>query len=222
MPRAGYCGTLHAQRHAGYLRSAVPLVKNAHRSLGLVHGGHRHCTATRLLCLTACGRNEQRLGTCPAWTQRRPRRAPIEHCRNESILSGHPVEFLAASAEARLHINQPKEALDLLEQAKTDAHNTGDNHFTAELHRLTGECLLAISPRDATKAEACFHQALRVSRNQQAKSLELRAAMSMARLWQQQSKNDDGRRLVEAKALLVNLDQPDKHSEQKVPIALVK
>ncbi len=139
--------------------------------------------------------------------------------------SGLPVVFLATSADASLYLKRPEEALDLLEQAQTDAQSTGDNHFTAELHRLAGECLLASSPLNAEQAEACFHQALHISRKQQAKSLELRAAMSMARLWQQQGKGADGRRLVgetyrwfsegfdshdltEAKALLESLEQP--------------
>jgi predicted ATPase len=46
------------------------------------------------------------------------------------------------------------------------------------------------------EAETCFHQALAIARHQQAKSLELRAAMSLARLWQQQGKRTDARELL--------------------------
>ena len=56
--------------------------------------------------------------------------------------------------------------------------------------------LLKQAVPDASQAEACFHQALDIARQQQAKSWELRAAMSLARLWQQQGKQDDARELL--------------------------
>ena len=70
---------------------------------------------------------------------------------------------------------------------------TGERYYEAELHRFKGEFLLA---PDATRdqegeAEACLHQALDIARHQQAKSLELRAATSLARLWQSQDKRQD-------------------------------
>jgi predicted ATPase len=61
---------------------------------------------------------------------------------------------------------------------------------------LQGEFLLRQATPDAPQAEACFQQALAVARHQQAKSWELRAAMSLSRLWQQQGKR------AEAVALL--------------------
>jgi predicted ATPase len=57
-----------------------------------------------------------------------------------------------------------------------------------EAYRLQGEFLLRQATPDAPQAEACFQQALAVARHQQAKSWELRAAMSLSRLWQQQGK----------------------------------
>ena len=57
-----------------------------------------------------------------------------------------------------------------------------------QIHRLKGELLLAASPEKPAEAEACFQQALDVARRQEAKSLELQAAMSLGRLWQQQGK----------------------------------
>jgi predicted ATPase len=57
-----------------------------------------------------------------------------------------------------------------------------------ELHRLKGELLLRLAFPDAAQAEACFQQALAISRRQQAKSWELRTALSLSRLWQQQGK----------------------------------
>jgi predicted ATPase len=68
---------------------------------------------------------------------------------------------------------------------------TGEHFWEAEQHRLQGEFLLAHSPADQTTAAAYLHQALEVTRRQQAKSLELRAATSLARLWQSQGKRQD-------------------------------
>ena len=73
---------------------------------------------------------------------------------------------------------------------------TGERSDAAELSRIKGALLLQQAVPDVGQAEACFQQALAVARRQQARSLELRAAVSLARLWQQQ-----GRR-AEAYALL--------------------
>jgi predicted ATPase len=64
------------------------------------------------------------------------------------------------------------------------------------LHRLKGGLLLARSGEDQTEAEACFRQALDIARRQQAKSLELRAAMSLSLLWQRQGKREEARQLL--------------------------
>ncbi len=61
----------------------------------------------------------------------------------------------------------------------------------AELHRLKGELLLQLSTDNTAEAEASFRQALDVAHRQQAKSLELRAATSLARLWQSQGKRQE-------------------------------
>jgi class 3 adenylate cyclase/predicted ATPase len=72
----------------------------------------------------------------------------------------------------------------------------GADFYEAELHRLHGELRLLKSIPDADHAEACFRQALTVARNQQAKSWELRAAMSLGRLWVNQGKRSDARKLI--------------------------
>jgi predicted ATPase len=64
------------------------------------------------------------------------------------------------------------------------------------LYRLQGELLLRQAVPDASQAEACFQQALAIARHQQAKSLELRAAMSLSQLWQGQGKRDAARELL--------------------------
>jgi len=65
-----------------------------------------------------------------------------------------------------------------------------------EAHRLQGDLLLRHRAPDAAQAEACFQQALTVARRQQAKSWELRAATSLARLWQQQGKRQEAHDLL--------------------------
>ena len=95
---------------------------------------------------------------------------------------------LAVLAEAYRHVGQTEAGLRLLAEALTVADTTGGQHVEAELHRLRGEFLLALAADRDAEAETCFQQALALARRQQAKSLELRAAMSLARLWQRQGK----------------------------------
>jgi predicted ATPase len=64
------------------------------------------------------------------------------------------------------------------------------------LHRLQGELLLRLPRPAIPQATACFHQALAVARHQQAKALELRAALSLSRLWQQQGKRAEAHELL--------------------------
>ena len=68
--------------------------------------------------------------------------------------------------------------------------------WEAEVHRLRGGLLQRQTGTSQAEAEACFRQALDVARRQEAKSLELRAAMSLARLWQQQGKQAEARELL--------------------------
>ena len=64
------------------------------------------------------------------------------------------------------------------------------------MYWLKGELLLRQAIHDEVQAEACWHQALDIARRQQTKSWELRAAVSLARLWQQQGKNAEARDLL--------------------------
>ena len=66
----------------------------------------------------------------------------------------------------------------------------------AEIHRIAGEIALISTDSDATKTEAYFERALAVAREQQAKSWELRVAMSMARLWRDRGRQDEARDLL--------------------------
>jgi predicted ATPase len=78
----------------------------------------------------------------------------------------------------------------------TAVETTGEKWCAAEVHRTAGEIALMVPEPEAAKAEAHFERALAAARAQQAKSWELRAAMSMARLWRDQRKPDDARDLL--------------------------
>jgi DNA-binding SARP family transcriptional activator/predicted ATPase len=99
--------------------------------------------------------------------------------------------FLAWLAEALGQAGQPGEGLSVLDEALAQVEKTRGRCYEAELHRLKGELLLKVS--DEAGAEASFNEALSVARRQQAKSWELRATTSLARLWQTQGKQDQAR-----------------------------
>jgi len=99
-------------------------------------------------------------------------------------------------AEAAGHTGQMAEGLRLLAEALTAFEASGRGDLLAETYRLQGELLLHQAVPDAAQAEACFQQALTIARRQQAKSWELRAAVSLSRLWQQQGKRDEARELL--------------------------
>ena len=104
--------------------------------------------------------------------------------------------YLALLAEAYGRGNEVEEGLRVLAEALLVVDKTAERYWEAELYRLKGELLLQQAVPDQPQAEACFRQALDVARRQQAKSLELRAAMSLARLWQHQGRRDAARQLL--------------------------
>jgi len=101
--------------------------------------------------------------------------------------------FLVLLAEVCGHMGQADEGLSILDEARALAQKHGARYYEAELHRVRGELLLMRAMEPHAEAEACFQHALEVARRQQAKSLELRAAMSLSRLWQRQGKRDEAR-----------------------------
>ena len=152
--------------------------------------------------------------------------------------------FLALLAEALGKNGQAEEALRVLEEALAIAHRNGDASYLPELYRIKGEVLLMqatnrglsravaggkavveAEPPAVAPAEACFHQSIKIAQQQHAKSWELRAVMSLARLYQNRNKQEEARGLLaeiygrftegldtvdlrEAKGLLVELSQP--------------
>jgi class 3 adenylate cyclase/predicted ATPase len=101
--------------------------------------------------------------------------------------------LLAQTCERAGHI---EEAVDLVDTALKVADSMGERWFEAELRRVQGEWLVAHRRDERQRAEACFHRALAVAQKQQAKSWELRAAMSMARLRRDQGKRVEARELL--------------------------
>jgi predicted ATPase len=99
-------------------------------------------------------------------------------------------------AEAYGKEGQTEEGLKVVTEELARVHITGGRFYEAELHRMKGELLLRQGIPDEEQAESCFQKALEVARSQQAKSLELRAAMSLSRRWQRQGKKEEARKLL--------------------------
>jgi len=104
--------------------------------------------------------------------------------------------WLALLAEVYGKSAQTEEGLALLSEALSVADKAGGRYWTAELYRLKGVLLLHQHFPDATQAETWLSQALAMARRQQVKSWELRATLSLSRLWQQQGKQDEARKLL--------------------------
>ncbi len=108
---------------------------------------------------------------------------------------------IGLQVEAYIDAERYEEGWTALEEAMTVRPNHGDRYWEAELYRLKGKLTLQSQgegPKSKVEEEAeqCFHQALEVARRQEAKSLELRAATSLARLWQGQGKTVEARELL--------------------------
>ena len=99
-------------------------------------------------------------------------------------------------AEAHGSQGEPEAGLTVLTEALTLVDKTGERCVEAELYRLKGELLLQQFSDNQTEAEVCFHHAISIAQSQQAKSWELRAATSLARLWHQQGKRQEAHDLL--------------------------
>ena len=126
--------------------------------------------------------------------------------------------FLAVLAEAHRKGGQAEGGLSVLAEARAQVDRTGERFYEAELYRLKGELLLAqeIKSQNSkvkaqksrvpnpqsqildpnSEAEACFLKAIEIAQRQQAKSWELRATTSLARLWQQQGKTAEAHQML--------------------------
>ncbi len=132
--------------------------------------------------------------------------------------------FLALLADAYLEAARTQEGLQAVEEGLTAVEKNGEHFWEAELYRLRGELLQQLALDNCPEAEASLHQAISIAQHQHAKSWELRAVTSLARLWQSQGRRDDARELlgnvygwftegfdtadlIDAKALLVELEE---------------
>jgi class 3 adenylate cyclase/predicted ATPase len=102
--------------------------------------------------------------------------------------------FLALLADTSARVGRVEEASDLLADALAHADRAGEHWYEAELHRREGELFLCRS--DPARAEACFRRALAVAGRQGAGLWELRATVSLARLWRHQDKRAEARDLL--------------------------
>jgi predicted ATPase len=114
--------------------------------------------------------------------------------------------FLALLAEAHETVDQPREGLKLLAEARAAADKTGEGFWDSEMHRLQGELSLQVAAIETGHTgeegrippEESFLKAIEIARRQQAKSLELRATMSLSQLWKRQGRKDEARPMLAA------------------------
>ena len=104
--------------------------------------------------------------------------------------------WLSYLARAYAELGQFDDAWRCISEAMTAVETTKERWIEAEVHRVAGDIALMSPQPDSAKAEAYFERALAVARKQQAKSWELRAAMSLARLWRDQGKPQQARELL--------------------------
>jgi predicted ATPase len=104
--------------------------------------------------------------------------------------------YYALLVEAYGAAGHTEEGLDMVAEALALVEKTGFRFYEAELRRLQGELLMKQTSPDNRQAETCLHSALEFARSQQAKSLELRTAMSLSRLWHRQGKKEEAHRLL--------------------------
>jgi predicted ATPase len=158
-------------------------------ALATEHGFARHVahgTLYRGMVLAAQGQSAEGLA------QMRQGLAAVQATGEATSTLPH----FANLAEAYGQVGQGDEGMPLLAEALALVDTTGGHYPEAELHRQRGELLLRQAVPETQAAEACFQRALDVARHQQAKWWELRAAMSLARLWQCQGKRADARELL--------------------------
>jgi predicted ATPase len=121
--------------------------------------------------------------------------AVLQGMRAAGVLMGRSWKLISL-AQAQRGAGQVPEGLDLLAEALEFMAKMGVRDSEAEVHRVRGELLLARGPSGQSEAETSFRKAIDVARQQNAKSWELRAVTSLARVWQQQGRNEEARELL--------------------------
>jgi predicted ATPase len=104
--------------------------------------------------------------------------------------------FLSLLAEAHVKMGQSEEGFSIIAEALAAANDSEERWYEAELYRLKGE-LLRQEAKTENEAAECFQQAIDIAHHQGAKSLELRAVMSLSRLWKDKGKQKEARQLLQ-------------------------
>ena len=124
--------------------------------------------------------------------------AQMRQGESELVIEARQQTYYATLvAQACLKGGQTEQADRVLTKELKRVRDTGLRCYEAELHRIKGEVLLRRSASSRKQAETCFHAAIDLSRDQGAKSLELRAMMSLSDLWQKQGKKEEARQMLE-------------------------
>src|SRR5207253_2692155 len=108
----------------------------------------------------------------------------------------HVPYYYTMLADVSAHLGHTADGLQVLAEAHTLVEQHKERYWEAEVCRLRGVLLLRQPGTPSAEAEAWLQRSLDVARRQEAKSLELRAAMSLSRLWQQQGKHTEARELL--------------------------
>jgi predicted ATPase len=138
-------------------------------------------------------RESRRQATVEPTSSGRPLAAPPWRATGAVLIVPY---FCTVLADANTHLGHTEEGLQALAEAHTLVEQQEERYWEVEIARLRGVVLLRQTGTPQEEAETCFHQALDTARRQQAKSLELRAAMSLARLWQQEGKRQEAHDLL--------------------------
>jgi len=117
----------------------------------------------------------------------------LQLCQGATVAVREQSHYAALLAEAYGKEGQTEEGLRVVTEELDRVHITGGRFYESELHRIKGELLGTQAVPDEEQAEGSFQEAIAVARSQSAKSLELRAAMSLSRLWQRQGKKVEAR-----------------------------
>jgi predicted ATPase len=120
----------------------------------------------------------------------------LEVMRNADATELASTHFLGLLAEAYGNARKHEEGLAVLREALIGVDKTGERFYEAELYRLKGELLLMGEIPDLETAEYCFSTAIQIARKQSAKSLELRANTSLARMLRDSGRRDEARAML--------------------------
>ena len=126
-------------------------------------------------------------------------RRGVELLREQNVLAFDGLVKIAL-AEGEAQAGDPARAIAIIEEALATADRTGYRAFEAELHRTRGEILLKRDPANTAPAEEAFLTAIAVSKQQATRSFELRAALSLAKLYQSTDRPADAQAVL-ARAL---------------------